>query len=158
MVVPSPECGIVDLELQPCAGVAARDISEDASAKRNFGKLDWFAAAEMDPGFAAGVAALRNIGDVSDPVLSSFGWHVIKLEGRRPAVQKSFEEAREQILAELRQKYVNEQRESMIAKVRNDPTIKANREAIDALVIRVDPEAVRRTVQQIAPGATAAPK
>ena len=38
--------------------VLAREVSEDASAKRNSGKLDWFAAAEMDAGFAAGVAAL----------------------------------------------------------------------------------------------------
>jgi peptidyl-prolyl cis-trans isomerase C len=137
--------------------VLAREVSEDASAKRNSGKLDWFAAAEMDAGFAAGVAALKNIGDVSEPVLSSFGWHVIKLEGRRPAVQKTFEQAREQILGELKQKHVNEQREAAIAKLRNDPTIKANREAIDALVVRVDPE-VRRAVQQNAPGATAPAK
>lgn len=133
----------------------AREISEDASAKRNFGKLDWFTAAEMDPGFSAGVASLKNIGDVSEPVLSSFGWHVIKLEGRRPADQKTFEQVREQILGELKQKYVNEKREAALAKVRTDPTIKANREAIDALVIRVDPEAVRRAVQQAAPASTA---
>ena len=136
----------------------AREISEDASAKRNFGKLDWFSAAEMDPAFSAGVAALKNIGDVSEPVLSSFGWHVIKLEARRPAVQKTFEEAREQILGELKQKYINEQREAALAKVRSDPTIKANREAIDALVIRVDQEAVRRAMQQTAPGSTAPAK
>jgi peptidyl-prolyl cis-trans isomerase C len=136
----------------------AREISEDASAKRNFGKLEWFSAAEMDPGFAAGVAALKNIGDVSEPVLSSFGWHVIKLEARRPAVQKTFEEAREQILGELKQKYVNEQREAAVAKVRSDPAIKANREAIDAIVIRVDQEAVRRAMQQAVPGPTAPAK
>jgi peptidyl-prolyl cis-trans isomerase C len=133
----------------------AREVSEDASAKRNFGKLDWFTAAEMDPGFSAGVAGLKNIGDVSEPVLSTFGWHIVKLEGRRPAVQKTFEQAREQILGELKQKYINEQRESVLAKVRSDPTIKANREAIDALVIRVDPEAVRRAIQQGPPGAPA---
>lgn len=127
----------------------AREVSEDASAKRNSGKLDWFTAAEMDAGFSAGVAALKNIGDVSEPVLSSFGWHVIKLEGRRPAVQKTFEEARDQILGELKQKYVNDQRELAIARLRNDSTIKANREAIDALVIRVDPEVVKRAMKTV---------
>ena len=64
---------------------------------------------------------------------------------------------REQILGELKQKHINEQREAALAKLRNDPTIKANREAIDALVIRVDPE-VRRAVQQNAPGAIAPAK
>ena len=138
--------------------VLARDVSEDASAKRNFGKLDWFTAAEMDPGFSAGAAALKNTGDVSEPVLSSFGWHIIKLEGRRPAVQKTFEEAREEILAELKAKHVNDARDGALAKLRNDPSIKANREAIDALVIRVDPDAVRRALQQGAPGPSAPDK
>lgn len=127
----------------------AREVSDDASAKRNSGKLDWFTAAEMDAGFSAGVAALKNIGDVSEPVLSSFGWHVIKLEGRRPAVQKTFEEARDQILGELKLKHVNDQREAAIAKLRNDSTIKANREAIDALVIRVDPDVLRRAAKTV---------
>lgn len=135
----------------------ARELSEDASARRNFGKLDWFSAAEMDPGFAAGAAALKSPGEVSEPVPSSFGWHLIKLEGRRPAVQKTFDEAREQVMAELKQQFVNEQRDAAVAKVRGDPTIKANREAIEALVIRVDPDAVRRAAQQSAPGSTAAP-
>lgn len=134
----------------------ARDVSEDGSAKRNFGKLDWFTAAEMDPGFAAGVAALKNVGDVSEPVLSSFGWHVIKLEGRRPAVQKTYDEVRDQILAEFRGKYVDEQREAALAKIRNDATFRVHREAIDALVIRVDTDAARRAAQQ-APSAPGAP-
>ena len=138
-------------------GKLARELSEDASAKRNSGKLDWFSAPEMDPAFAAGAAALKSPDEVSEPVASSFGWHLIKLEGRRPAVQKTFDEAREQVMAELKQKFVNEQREAAVAKVRSDPAIKANREAIDALVIRVDPDAVRRAAQQSAPGSTAIP-
>ncbi len=135
----------------------AREISDDRSARNNFGRLDWFARAEMDPAFAEAAFALKQAGDTSPPVLSSFGWHLIRLEGRRPAQQRSFEEVRETIMGELRQKYVNEQREAFVAKLRNDPTIRAHREAIDATVIRVDPDAVRRRVGETAPGAMAAP-
>ena len=135
----------------------ARESSEDSSAKRNSGKLDWFTAAEMDPAFSAAVQALKSNGAVSEPVLSQFGYHVIKLEGRRPAAQKSFEEARDQIMAELKQKFMNEQRDAALAKVRADPTIKPNKEAIDALVIRIDQDAVRRAAQQFAPGSMAPP-
>jgi peptidyl-prolyl cis-trans isomerase C len=135
----------------------ARQISEDGSAKRNLGRLDWFTAAEMDAAFSAGVAALNKPGEISEPVRSSFGWHVIRLEGRRPSVQKSFEQARDEIMTELRTKYVNDQREAMLAKIRNDPAIRARPEAIDALVIRVDPEAVRRAREQLPPGAMTPP-
>ena len=126
----------------------ARQVSEDPSAKRNAGKIDWFTAAEMDPAFSAAVAKLKP-GQVSEPVLSSFGWHLIKLDGHRPAEQRTFDQAREQIISELRAKFVNERREAALAKLRSDPSIRANREAIDALVIRVDPDAVRRALQHV---------
>ena len=135
----------------------AREVSEDSTAKRNHGKLDWFSLNEMDPAFSAAVQALKNPGDVSEPVLSQFGYHVIKLEARRPAQQKSFDEARAQILGELRQRFINEQRDNTLARLRNDPATRANKEAIDALVIRVDPDTVRRRAQEVAPGATAPP-
>jgi len=137
--------------------VMAREISEDRSAKTNSGQLGWFTFGEMDPAFAKAAFALAKTGEFSQPVQSSFGWHVIRLDGRRPAVQKPYEEVRESILAELKQKYVGDQREAAMAKLRTDPTIRANREAIDALVTRVDQDAVRRAVQQQAPGAMAPP-
>lgn len=137
--------------------VLAREVSDDRSAKSNSGQLGWFAFGEMDPAFAKAAFALTKTGELSQPVQSSFGWHVIRLDGRRPAVQKPYEEVRESILAELKQKYVNDEREAAVAKLRADPTIRANREAIDALVTRVEQEAVRRAVQQQAPGATAPP-
>ena len=90
-------------------------------------------------------------------MFSSFGWHLIKLEGRRPPQQQTFEEARDGIMAELKTKFVNDQREAFVARLRNDPTIRADRQAIEALVIRVDPEAVRRKVGGVAPGAMATP-
>lgn len=135
----------------------AREVSEDRSARNNGGQLGWFTFGEMDPAFARAAFALARNGELSEPVQSSFGWHVIRLDGRRAAVPKPFDEVRETILGEMKQKYVDEQREAAIAKLRNDPTIRANREAIDALTIRVDQDAVRRAVQQQAPGATAPP-
>lgn len=135
----------------------AREISEDRSAKTNNGQLGWFTRVEMDPAFAAAAFALKLPGEVSAPVLSTFGWHLIRLEGRRPPAQKPFEEVRDAIMAEQREKYVNDQRDAHVAKLRNDPTIRAHREAIDALIIRVDPEAVRRQVEAVSPGAMGAP-
>ena len=64
-------------------GVLAREISEDPSAERNNGKLDWFTREQVDPSFAAAAFALKNTNDVSEPVLSGFGWHHIRLDGRR---------------------------------------------------------------------------
>ena len=114
----------------------AKEVSEDPSAGSNAGELGWFGRAEMDPAFADAAFALKKNGDVSEPVLSSFGWHVIKLEERKPAVQRSFDEVRELVFAEMRKRYVDERRDAAIAAVRDDPQVKVNREAVDALYVR----------------------
>jgi peptidyl-prolyl cis-trans isomerase C len=135
----------------------AREVSEDRSAKSNGGHLGWFAFGDMDPAFAKAAFALAKTGELSPPVQSSFGWHVIRLDGRRPPVQKPFEDVRETLLAELKQKHIGDQREAALARIRTDATIRANREAIDALVTRVDQDAVRRAAQEQVPGAMAPP-
>ena len=125
----------------------AKEVSEDGS-KVSGGRLDWFARAEVDRAFADAAFGLRSVGDVSEPVQSQFGWHVIRLDGRKPPAPRAYDDVRESIMAELRQKYVNDQRDAAVGKLRADPTIRANAEAIDALVIRVDPDVARRIRQQ----------
>ncbi|MYF88028.1 MAG: peptidylprolyl isomerase [Boseongicola sp. SB0676_bin_33] len=46
------------------------------------GELGWFARGAMVPAFDAAVAAL-DVGAISDPVQTQFGWHVIKLNATR---------------------------------------------------------------------------
>lgn len=133
----------------------AREVSDDRTAKQNAGRIDWFEQREMDPRFSAAAFALQTPGQVSEPVQSSFGWHLIRLEGRQPSAQRSYDEVREQILVELRDKYIADEREAALAKIRDDATTRANQAAIDAIVVRVDRDAVRRIVNEVAPGALA---
>ena len=114
----------------------AKEVSEDPSAASNAGKLGFFTRAEMDPAFADAAFALQKPGDVSEPVWSSFGWHVIKLEDRKPAVQRSFDQVHDLVLAEMRKRYVDEQREAAIAALRDDPHVTINHAAVDALYVR----------------------
>jgi|KBSSwiStaDraftv2_1062776.scaffolds.fasta_scaffold08170_3 peptidyl-prolyl cis-trans isomerase C len=141
-------------------GKLAKEMSDDASAQNN-GALGWFAKKDMDPAFGEAAFALKNTGDVSEPVQSQFGWHVIRLDGRRPATIRTFDEARETIMAELRKRYIDEKREQAVAAIRRDPKTQVNREAVDALTPRVDVEAAKRALGMTPGGAapaTAAPK
>ena len=114
----------------------ARSLSDDKDTKDKGGRLGWHAQAEMEPTFAKAAFALQKVGDVSDPVSTPFGYHIIRLDGRRPAKELTFEEAKPQIMAELRTQYVNERRDAALNAIRTDPAIKANQPAIDALVQR----------------------
>ena len=62
----------------------ANEKSSDSSAA-NGGDLGYFARGMMVAPFEQAAFALEEIGDVSDPVQSQFGWHLIKLEDRRAA-------------------------------------------------------------------------
>lgn len=65
----------------------AREVSEDPSVKQNGGKLGYFTAMQMVAPFEDAVYALK-VGEVSKPVRTDFGYHVIKLTNRRPDMGK----------------------------------------------------------------------
>lgn len=66
-------------------------------AGQNGGDLGYFGRGNMVPSFEEAAFALE-IGQVSEPVESRFGWHVIKLEDRREQQPPAFEELRDQIM------------------------------------------------------------
>lgn len=129
----------------------AKQLSEDAASARNGGYLDWFSADAMDPAFSKAAFALPKEGALSEPVLSSFGYHLIRLEGRRPARTRSFDEVKDDILAGMRQDYVAKQRDERIAALRRDTDLKVNDAAVKSLVKRVDPSVYRVTPEARAP-------
>ncbi|WP_421762388.1 peptidylprolyl isomerase [Devosia sp.] len=62
--------------------VEAMDKTTDPSGKQNGGDLGFFGKGQMVPEFEAAAWALQP-GQISEPVKSQFGWHVIKLEEKK---------------------------------------------------------------------------
>lgn len=81
-------------------GEIAREISICPSAPQG-GDLGEFQRGQMVKPFEDAAFALKNPGDISEPVKSQFGWHIIKLEGRTPESKISFEQVQAQIKQEL---------------------------------------------------------
>ncbi len=71
----------------------------------NGGSLGWFSKGRMVPEFEEAVIALRS-GEVSAPVETQFGWHVILLNERRKTAAPEFEDVREELAAKIRQEAV----------------------------------------------------
>jgi peptidyl-prolyl cis-trans isomerase C len=129
----------------------ARELSDDPTVKQNGGKLGYFDRTRMDPTFTEAAFALKNPGDVSDPVLTSFGYHLIRLDDRKPAKARSFDEAKAEILSEERNKYIAERRNELIANARADPTSRINQPAVDALVIKIDQNILDKALEASRP-------
>lgn len=60
---------------------AAEKYSQDDGSKTNFGDLSFFNRAKMVEPFANAAFDLKKIGDISQPVESEFGYHIIELTG-----------------------------------------------------------------------------
>jgi peptidyl-prolyl cis-trans isomerase C len=112
----------------------AREVSEDPSVAQNGGELGWFTKDKMVAPFANAAFAMKTVGSISEPVQTSFGWHLIRLDGRKDGVVKPFDEVRDEIVAELRAKYVEEQRDAALNVVRDDPKTKFDETALDEFV------------------------
>jgi peptidyl-prolyl cis-trans isomerase C len=74
----------------------ASELTEDPSGKENGGDLDYFTKDQMVPEFA-NIAFQMQPGQVSNPVRTPFGWHIIKLEDRRNRPVPEFDKVRQQI-------------------------------------------------------------
>lgn len=98
------------------------DFAETARQKStgpsgpNGGELGWFGKGMMVPEFEAAVVALTS-GQISDPVETQFGWHVIKLNETRNATTPTLDEVRETLAEQLRAAAVTKAIEDTVAAV-----------------------------------------
>ena len=74
----------------------ASDVTEDPSGKANGGDLGYFSKEQMVPEFSDTAFKLEK-GQISEPVKTQFGWHVIKVEDKRAKAVPKFEEVKPQI-------------------------------------------------------------
>ncbi len=97
------------------------DFAELAKAKSigpsapTGGDLGYFGAGAMVPEFYEAAAALKTGTFTEEPVQTQFGWHVIKVEGRRekqpPALEEVSDELRSELVREARAAYIEGLRE-----------------------------------------------
>ena len=57
--------------------------SDDRGSATRGGELGWFSRGMMVKPFEDAVFAMKDSGEISEPVKSQFGWHLIRLEGKR---------------------------------------------------------------------------
>ena len=101
-------------------GKLAEEKSTDNSGP-NKGDLGWFQPEQMVPPFAEAVKALKK-DEVSAPVETQFGWHVIKLIDQREVTPPSFDEVKEQLAVQVRRDKVQAAIEKRVAESKIEKT------------------------------------
>jgi peptidyl-prolyl cis-trans isomerase D len=93
---------------------AAKELSEDPSAKGNSGDLGWFRFPQMQKPFSEAASTLKP-GEISQPVRTIYGIHLIKLEGRR---EKKFEEVKAELAKEISDSRFNARAQERLEQIR----------------------------------------
>ena len=108
----------------------AQEHSIDGSAASG-GSLGWFGPGQMVPVFEEAVAELET-GEVSEPVESDFGWHVIRLDDTRQSSPPPLEQVRGEIEDRLRQEAV----QAKIAELRENTEVEIMETEVPPAAIR----------------------
>ncbi len=110
----------------------AKKHSEGPSARRG-GDLGFFTKGRMVPEFAKAAFSM-NPGEVSGPVRTSFGFHVIKVEATKPAGKVPFAEAEELIESQLERQKYRKAMQKFLAELEADAKIERHPENIEVNV------------------------
>lgn len=112
-------------------------FSEDANTKNNGGQLREFGVGDIIPEFENAAFALQNPGDISEPVLSPYGWHIIKLV--RKGKKETFEEVENSIRNRVQKDSRSEVSKNIVlARLRQENNLKINQKVLKKAISQVD--------------------
>lgn len=94
------------------------EFSIDEGSKENGGDLGFFGRGVMVPEFEEAVFAMK-VGEVSLPIKSEFGYHIIKLSAINPGTVKPFEQVRDEISKRYKEQIAQKQLYDLIDQLAN---------------------------------------
>ena len=112
--------------------VLAREYSDDPASAARGGDLGLFPRGRMALPFESAAFALKQPGDISDVVKTEFGYHIIRLEERRPAARQPFEAVRETVIKSLADSAARAGRQQMVDKLMSGMQI--DQQVIESLI------------------------
>lgn len=120
----------------------ARLYSDDATSKNAGGKLPPFATGQNFPTLEEAAFALTTPGSYGPPIRTNYGWHILKLIGRKPM------EPFADLAPALRQKVVTDSRSEVIRqatlqRLGREYTVKENEQAKQAALAKGDSSLVQ---------------
>ena len=115
----------------------AKQYSDDKNSAAKGGELPWFGTNKMVETFENAAFSLENKGDISEPVQTPYGWHIIKLVDRKNL--GSFEDEKAKIKKKVeKDSRAQVKRTSLVNKLKKEYNYKVDKSAVNALKKSVD--------------------
>lgn len=99
----------------------AEKRSKDPSVKNNRGDVGFFSREQFDPAFS-NAAFKTNVGEVTGPIKTLFGYHIIKVVDRKAGKTPNFAEVEQKVRADIQREMLHE----YITKLRSKSKISSN--------------------------------
>lgn len=112
---------------------AVLKYSSDKVSRDKNGQLGHVVRGKMAKSFEE-VAFALSVGEISQPVKTQFGYHLIKLHSRTPSTQKPFEQVKKSIIGKLRRQMEAKIRRDFWMQIEDDPSVKVNQQLVDQFV------------------------
>ncbi len=127
----------------------AREHSDDQASKDDGGAYKNHPLNRLDRNFGRALARLEEPGDVTGPVRSRFGWHLIRLDKQHGAETPEWEEVKEQALRYARQEHADRIRQAYVAELLDPDAINVVPGSIERFQKRhgFDPQQARQALQ-----------
>lgn len=101
----------------------AKEYSTDTATKNNGGQLAPFGPGKMDPAFEKAAYALKNKGDISAPVKTQYGYHIIQMD--KPATKTTYDKDKKAVKeAYLQSQLTTENMQKTLKKEYKDANVK----------------------------------
>ncbi len=105
----------------------ARKYSEDPGTKEKGGDLGLFARGQMVPEFEEAVFKLK-VGELSSPIRTRFGYHLVKVEAKVPAQSQPFEKVKNQVRQDLLEAKRKEKLQALLKKLQKEYPVEVHPE------------------------------
>ncbi|HXA01754.1 MAG TPA: peptidylprolyl isomerase [Cytophagaceae bacterium] len=111
-------------------------FSDDASSKNKNGELQWFSAGRMIPSFEEASFALQKPGDISSPIQTPYGWHIIKLLEKKEL--ESFQQMEPNIKSKVSKDRSEINKAALISRLKKENNFIEYPKALDAALAMAD--------------------
>jgi len=112
----------------------ASQLSEDRQSAEKGGELPWFSRSRMIPSFADPAFSLQNDGDISKPIDSGIGYHIIKRLGAKPV--PDFKEIKRELETKIKSdaERNTQSRKTFVSKLKQVYNFESSQQAINEIM------------------------
>jgi parvulin-like peptidyl-prolyl isomerase len=136
--------------------LAAR-LSDDPDKKRNGGDMGYGSPSGFVAPLSKRIATMTTKGEISEPVESHFGFHIVRFMDRQKERVRPFEDVKKSIIAEEKERLAKKRSEEVVTQLRSSSTVIVNLDKLEALVNPID-DVLSRAAAEGARSGTEAPK